>query len=387
MKRIGILTFHRAINYGAYLQSFSLQQYLSKQFPDCQVEIVDYLPAKEKTKIYRNVLGTLKRKGFRNALYEWKKVRMFADSMKEQVCSPMKLFRDNFEKLFGYMEERYDLIVVGSDAVLNWNQNGFPSAFFLDYDFPFPVVMYAASAHGLRYSEISPEQRDYCARCFGRFAVMAVRDHNTEEFIRSCNPACHPFHVCDPTFLIDREKVVTLAGEVDKRVSERYGFDMTQPYVVTMVLNEQVTERIRALFGDEYRIVTLFKPSKHADVFLYDLNPFEWVIVLSRAALVITQYFHGALLSMRFGTSTMVVDASGYEDAYESKLKDLMVTRLLLPERYISQNELLNDGEDFWTTAKNLASIDEGEYILSRMDHEAQTAGCFLDAVRPLMVQ
>ena len=41
--RIGILTFHKAINYGAYLQAFSLSHKLQEQFPNDTVEIIDYI--------------------------------------------------------------------------------------------------------------------------------------------------------------------------------------------------------------------------------------------------------------------------------------------------------------------------------------------------------
>ena len=40
MKKIGILTFHRAYNYGAVLQCYALQQYLKKQGAD--VYVIDY---------------------------------------------------------------------------------------------------------------------------------------------------------------------------------------------------------------------------------------------------------------------------------------------------------------------------------------------------------
>ena len=40
--KIGILTFHRAINYGAFLQAFALKTYLTSL--GNEVEIVDYWP-------------------------------------------------------------------------------------------------------------------------------------------------------------------------------------------------------------------------------------------------------------------------------------------------------------------------------------------------------
>ena len=39
--KIGILTFHRAANFGAVLQAFALQQAISSLDEECIVEIID----------------------------------------------------------------------------------------------------------------------------------------------------------------------------------------------------------------------------------------------------------------------------------------------------------------------------------------------------------
>ena len=41
MKKVGIVTFHRALNYGAVLQSYALQKTVSSLGAEC--EIVDYI--------------------------------------------------------------------------------------------------------------------------------------------------------------------------------------------------------------------------------------------------------------------------------------------------------------------------------------------------------
>lgn len=41
MKKIGILTFHNAYNFGAVLQAYALKEYLQKN-SNCTVEIVNY---------------------------------------------------------------------------------------------------------------------------------------------------------------------------------------------------------------------------------------------------------------------------------------------------------------------------------------------------------
>lgn len=40
--RIGILTYHRSVNYGAVMQSAALASELSRRFPHAEIEIVDY---------------------------------------------------------------------------------------------------------------------------------------------------------------------------------------------------------------------------------------------------------------------------------------------------------------------------------------------------------
>ena len=40
--KIGILTFHRAYNYGAFLQCYSLQKELKARFPECDIKVIDY---------------------------------------------------------------------------------------------------------------------------------------------------------------------------------------------------------------------------------------------------------------------------------------------------------------------------------------------------------
>ena len=82
-------------------------------------------------------------------------------------------------------------------------------------------------------------------------------------------------------------------------------------------------------------------------LFLYDLTPFEWTQVLSKAALVITRFFHGALLSLIHNTPTFVVDYSNYKDEYESKLRDLMVRRLNLSKLYCDCEQA---NSDFFST-------------------------------------
>ena len=44
--KVGIITFHKAINYGAILQAFALQSAVKKLNSHIDVEIINYIPPK-----------------------------------------------------------------------------------------------------------------------------------------------------------------------------------------------------------------------------------------------------------------------------------------------------------------------------------------------------
>lgn len=340
MKRVGILTFHRAVNYGAFLQSFSLSNKLKSEFPDCQFEIVDYIAPLEQTKIYKNILREGYHHGIGKMFLELEKRRVFLKALENLSLSPKFLKTKDINVLFNYINERYDVIIVGSDAIFNWNQNGFPSAFFLNYDFNIPLLSYAASVHGMKYQLMNNFQRGYCNKSFARFSFLGVRDKNTEDFIHYCGEDFQPVHTCDPTVFIDIEIIHNIAGGWADRVTKKFKIDLNKPFIVSMTQQDEIARAIKDRYGSEFQIVSLFKYSKYADYYLYDLNPFEWVALLSKTRITFTDYFHGTLLTLKSGRPVISIDASGYDGFYEGKLKDLMVRRLNLPDFYYTKEEL-----------------------------------------------
>ena len=46
--KIGILTHHYIINYGAFLQAFALQEYLKKAYPKAKILLINYVNRKHK---------------------------------------------------------------------------------------------------------------------------------------------------------------------------------------------------------------------------------------------------------------------------------------------------------------------------------------------------
>lgn len=378
--RIGILTFHKVINYGAFLQAFSLSNMLQKSFPNDEVEIIDYV-TNSKRKYYR-VIRSLKHYGIKGAISDLKRILIFNSAQKDLMLSPKRFHANSLNDLYSYIDERYDMLIIGSDAVFNWNQTKFPTAFIPEYSFSIPVYTYAASVHGLRYYDEPKERLEKCGKIFESMNCLGVRDECTANFVKLCSQKVKTIHCCDPTLFIDKDEIYNKGIAVKERVKKKYNFSVDSKYIVIMAPDSQMVEKVAKKYGKEYKIISVFVKSSFSDYYIYDLNPFEWTVVLKHASMVITSYFHGTLLSLVQGTPVIVLDYSGYCDKqYEGKLKDLMVTRFCLSELYFDKKEAVNFvGEtSFYKKVDELLRGDYDKRISVAVEKERTAVTSFIE--------
>lgn len=381
--KIGILTFHRPINYGAFLQAYSLSNMLIHRFPGVDVEIIDYLPDKEKKRIRRGVLSSLKRGGISSAYKEIRKIRIFKNSLKYLKLSNEKYFGTPVEELLEKIDRKYDLLIIGSDAVFNWNQTGFPTAFIPNFHFKHCKVMsYSVSVHGLKYYEVDPGKITVCKNVFENMEFITVRDKCTEKFVEYCYGRALAHHACDPTCFVEIESI---EQQVDShRLVEKYP-QIKERYIVLMLLDENISKMIYDKYHEYYKIVSLFKNNKYSDVFLYDLNPFEWAYVIKKASLVVTSYFHGMYLSMVQNTPSIMIDLSHYANEYESKFYDLIYTRIGVPDIYFSTENF--DKIRFEKVMEDTLKRKYVERVKEGILREKQTVKPFVSEVEKLLMR
>lgn len=385
MMRIGILTFHKAINYGAYLQAFSLSNQLQKQFPNDEVEIIDYIAPKEANRKLYMVLWNVKHYGIKGGISELKRISVFHSMQKYLSLSPKSFCTKNLNQLYSYINERYDMLIIGSDAVFNWNQTKFPTAFIPDYPFSIPVYTYAASVHGLHFYTETEDKLKLCGKVFRSMKCVGVRDQCSEKFVRLCAEDAKTMHCCDPTLFIDQNVIYQRGISVKSKLEKRYHFSPNEKYIVIMAPDSPMVEAIAKKYGKEYKTVSVFIKSSFADRYISDLNPFEWAVLLKEASMVITSYFHGTLLSLIQGTPTLVLDYSGYcDEQYEGKLKDLMITRFHFPELYYDKAKAVNFTADdsFYKKTDAMLHDEYQERIDRAVQNERETAADFMNLVK-----
>lgn len=129
MKKIGILTFHNAYNFGAVLQAYALREYL-QQNSNCIVEIINYKNEqieKEKSRwkglLNNNVVKELAR-NLLTTPYYLKLDKVFSEFVNKYLTADNEIKKKDLSFL------KYDLYLVGSDQVWNLPLTGNDKTFF-----------------------------------------------------------------------------------------------------------------------------------------------------------------------------------------------------------------------------------------------------------------
>lgn len=317
MKKVGILTFHRSFNYGAFMQAYSLSTRLAKL--GCAVELINYDTPQVEEFYRKSLLCSL-----RTPLVAWKTLRRnqaFRRALPALPLSGPALVTADYQALFAATAGKYDLVVVGSDAVWNWNVRGFPNAYLLGGELGCPKMSYAASAHGLDFGAVTPEQRAYLRETMQGFSFIGVRDQATAAFVQGLDASLPVHRTCDPTLFLEMQPDTSA---LRARLAAAYRMRFTRPLIGLMSANKDLGRRVREQYGHAYDIVSVYVNNPYADYFLYDLSPFEWAQVFSLFKLTVTQFFHGTLLSLKNGTPVVSIDYWPYSARYTGKMQDVL---------------------------------------------------------------
>lgn len=193
MKKIGILTFHNACNYGAFLQTKALSEFINEQC-EREVYIVDY---KNKSIIndysVRNVFNF--NQGLKTTIL---KIMRLPDILKRNSIFNMYQ-KESFKlvKVNDISEYKISKVVVGSDQVWNLELTGGDLNYFLPFVEPECRISYAASVGhvGDNIDKKIFEEK------LSLFDSISVREKELADMINSLNINKKAVICMDPVFL------------------------------------------------------------------------------------------------------------------------------------------------------------------------------------------
>ena len=339
--KVGILTYHRAFNYGAYLQSCALCGKLN-EISGVEAEIIDFQMVREK-KHYELKRLPLKRKVLKlyrgSYFFEKKLERCFKKALNDPVMVKSKesLVSDSIEDFTAFVDGKYDVIVAGSDEI--WkvdNFRGFPTPYLLGGDLHCKKMSYAASAR-IDFRKVLSES-DYIRlkKELSDFDFISVRDQLTyDEVTEAIGEGADVAICCDPSFLY---KFDTTNVHVLERLRSEKGFRTDRKTIMVMIDDTKAAKKIRESLSD-YNLISVYKPHK-GYINVAVLSPIEWVALIDSADYVIASYFHAICFSIVSNTPFIAVGTRNKK----SKLLELL-NGTKLSENYRETEDLSNINE------------------------------------------
>ncbi|RJQ37574.1 MAG: polysaccharide pyruvyl transferase family protein [Dehalococcoidia bacterium] len=310
--KVSILTQPLGSNYGGIMQAWALQKVLKclghepiiiDRQPDPPV--VSYKIARL---AYR---ALLKARGRRKAPVNFEKyfpiifqqTRSFIFNhivISEPLYSTRQL-KDHFDR------KKYDAVIVGSDQT--WRPKYSPNIYnyFLDFLEDKNIIRIAyASSFGVDDWEFTDEQTQTCAELAGKFKAVSVRE---DSGIRLCRRylKVNAVHVLDPTLLIEKKDYIELIGK--ERLKKDYDgiftyfLDKTlEKLQIAKILSEELGEPVYSC-QSSYSLNADFP-----DIDGYIMPDVrDWLSGFANAKFVLTDSFHGMVLSLIFGKPFFVM--------------------------------------------------------------------------------
>ena len=346
MKKIGILTFHKSINYGSVLQAFALSDLLREKGYD--VEIIDYEPASyksqyrifEKNTSVHNVAANIRRLSIFDIL--WKQKKGFEQFRTKYLpLSTCKFTQASSPKEFS---RYYDVVICGSDQIWNVTAKDCDSIFFLPGKQPYKKIAYAASVNTATYNEkiCNVQLRENMLD----FDYISIREHSgAEKISRFLNTDKEIKVQPDPSLLQTPKVFAALSSE--RIVEKPYIFMYCANYQQSTILAAQrVSERLNMPVYTVLvcRSATQIAELKKAGIkIVRDKNrPEDFISFIMNADLVLSDSFHGTAFSIIFEKRFFSInDCINGNYVNDERIRNILGALGIL-ERYVKEDDVQN---------------------------------------------
>lgn len=292
MRRVGILTFHAAHNYGSGLQAYALQQTLDQM--GVENEFINFRTERQKDQ-YRPLT---KRRGLKYLVKNFyfllhyaarsKKYRLFeafiSDCLrttKEEYSSDLDLEEKDFP---------YNCYISGSDQIWNTEPNDADMAYFLPFVKNGKRIAYAPSFGQKGHIK----HKDEIASYLMQYDVLSVRDTWGQKFVAELTGRSAPV-VLDPTMLLT-------ASQWDRLIGPRIE---KKKYILlyTLFATPEIIRTTKYISKQLHLPVIITTITNQYDIFSgfcvrMETGPREFLNYVKYAECVCTTSFHGTVFSI-----------------------------------------------------------------------------------------
>jgi hypothetical protein len=333
-KTVGVVTMHRVINYGSFLQAYSTQTTIEKLGHSC--EIVDYVfpnewhyenglikPAGIKPFLSKFIYPLGLTKGHRKTKKIYKAINSYLN-LSKKYDRPATIHSN---------PPRYDVYVTGSDQTWNPKHTVGDDVFLLAFA-PEGKCKLSFSA-SLAGKNIKEEFLPIFKEHLPKYKNIAIRDSNGNKVVEQILGASAEVTL-DPTLMLNSEEWAEFGrNEVSMFENEEYivfylithSFDST-PYIYELL------KKLQKKTG--FHIYSFSEIPEQYDIkydVCADISVEYFIQLYQKASYIVTSSFHGTAFAANFGIPmySVVKDMEFDDDRQSSLLAKLEITNCLVP--------------------------------------------------------
>ena len=331
--KVGIITFHRAWNYGAVLQCYALQQAIKNLGHD--VKVIDY-----RQSAIEKCYQTFSFKGSIKALLKPEKCYEQGFLYRNRINKDFKAFRRDFLQLTSPCKKSsipldFNAYVIGSDQlwVPNWTGNEFDDVYLGKFkrDAHAKVVGYAISTNANSISKMSNKQLSLIK---DNFDSLSLREKDAATIIE--NKLGSKVHIdLDPTLLLAKDSWTPILSKSKKN---------DRPYMVTYHLPGRYKALGRSDFVKSAEIIAEKHHLELVDLSSFKYSVSDFVSLISNASLVLTSSFHATVFSLIFNRPLIALQLNdGFDNRYVELLHAVGADNAIYGPNFTEVNHIQTD--------------------------------------------
>lgn len=319
MKKIGIITFHAAYNFGSVLQAYALQEYLRKK--GFEVEIINYRMKEQKDcyKMFRTDYGV---KIFINdtlgVFYLNKKIER-KKSFEQFISDYLVLTQEFADPLeFSEYNDKYDVYISGSDQIWNKHANELHN---VEWKYMEPYLLNKIHGRKISYASSIGNMKDdmelnHLIEYIRDYHRISMREEASAKLIsKYLNKRVES--VLDPTFLLKRQDWIS-RFKLKKRNEKKY-------ILFYSLAGRKKLNKFKKLITDiekkgyVVKYITPFFQFRYGDrmnfVNCLEYGPYQFLDAIYNSECVITDSYHGTILSINLNKNFYSINGD-YESDY-----------------------------------------------------------------------
>lgn len=357
-KKIGIITIHSDLNYGAALQAYALNQFLRNE--GYKSEIINYIKIPNHPRKYPfpvNIAYWLMNKP------RFNRYRKF---LKDSVS---KKSWHSAQDLMNGFNEQYDILISGSDQVWNPTCGGLidklnPCYYlaFADHN-KYKKIAYASSIGSYRFNE---DEKVLVKKWLEDYDNLSTREQAGKEHLESFIDKEIKV-VLDPTLLLKKKEWLDVANSVNKMEREKY---VLVYYIDEIAECVEYARKIADKHG--WKVAMMSNTAKKftgVDINIPFCGPAQFLWLFANATYIVTNSFHGTAFAVNFNKDFVSVIKRNSPQRAQTLLNNVGLPERLLTD--ISQMDNLPNKIDWASVNTKLNNLrsDSKEYLINAIEN------------------